>query len=38
MSDFDASVIYGIVVESAIIGQLKSEDILTKKWCDDDDL
>ena len=38
MSDFDASVIYGIVVESAIIEKLKSEAILTKKWYDDDDL
>ena len=31
MSDFDASVIYGTVAESAIIETLKSEAILTKK-------
>ena len=38
MSDFDANVIYGIVAEWAIIETLKSEAILTKKECDDDDL
>ena len=38
MSDFDASVIYGIVAKPKLMEKLKSEAILTTKWYDDDDL
>ena len=38
MSDFDADVIYGVLVKPKFIEKLKSEAILTKKWYDDDDL
>ena len=38
MSDFDASVIYGIVAKPKLIEKLKGEAILTTKWYDDDDL
>ena len=38
MSDFDASVIYGIVAKPKLIEKLKGEAILTTKWYDEDDL
>ena len=38
MSHFNAVVIYGILVKPKLIEKLKSEAILTAKWCDDDDL
>ena len=38
MSDFDASVIYGIVAKPKLIEKLRNRAILTTKWYDDDDL
>ena len=38
MSDFDAKVIYGVLVKSELIETLKSEAIITTRWYEDDDL